>query len=160
MKSFRFICATLAGFTVGSLFGQPTRTVAERNTIIEFTRTVTSRAPKADYASQLAQLPSPFQFPRIVPNQDRDTGPKFSDSQILRRVGITLRPQIRGIISRGDTFFIQTASGGLLREGQRFGVTVRQLAEGQIEIEIGTITIDGFILKYKDSEAYFPFYEQ
>ncbi len=144
----------------GGLYAQPTRTAAERDAIIESLRAVESLEPKDNYTEVLALIPSPFMFPRTVPNQERDTGPKFTDSQILRRVGITLRPQIRGIIGRGDTFFIQTAGGSLMRQGQRFGVTVRQLSDNQIEIEIGEISNDGFTLKYKDTEAYFPFYEE
>lgn len=153
------LTTTFLLFCVGfSLSALPTRTPEQRERILEITRSVLDRAPKDNYAEVLASIPSPFQFPRTVPIQD--TGPKFTDSQILRRVGITLRPRIRGIIGRGDTFFLQTAAGRLFREGEKFGVTVRQLSDDRIEIEIGKITNDGFVLKFNDVEAYFPFYEE
>ncbi|MGF1530323.1 MAG: hypothetical protein ACFCU4_03070 [Puniceicoccaceae bacterium] len=147
----------LTGFFPFATASNPPRDAKGRIAFIEMVEEINNRERDAGLAEVLAEIPSPFKFDFSVP---RPKGPRFSDNQILRRVGLSLRERISGTIGRGGQFLLQTTSGTAVAEGARFKVTVAQLDNQQIEIEVGPITSEGFILKYKETTAFFPIFEQ
>ena len=74
----------------------------------------------------------------------------YDDATILDVIQINFSKQIRGTLSRGETYYMQLNGGGMLKVGDSFPAEIPQIKGQSFTVTILEITSQGYTLKLND----------
>jgi len=122
-----------------------------RTSVLDSANGLTNRADE-EFVASIDQVQNLYTITedKKAGNATSEPAIVYDDATVLDVIQANFSEQIRGTLSRGDTYFLQLNGGSLLKVGQSFPASIPQVEGQSFTVTILEISTEGCTLKMND----------